>query len=131
MPGGTQEQLQKFAERQRKTTSAECAYRYFETTKNLDVSELLPKVTLPTLVMHKREDEVKAMTANRRTIGRKEAAGEDEQHLRLTFGHACERIHEIIRRMFELHRMKIKSQSLGRIFGCGERFRRVLIPQNS
>ena len=41
MPGGTQEQLQKFAERQRKTTSAECAYRYFETTRNLDVSELL------------------------------------------------------------------------------------------
>src|SRR5262249_23703519 len=31
MPGGTPEQLQKFAERQRKTTSAECAYRYFET----------------------------------------------------------------------------------------------------
>jgi pimeloyl-ACP methyl ester carboxylesterase len=29
MPGGTQEQLQKFAERQRKTTSAECALPLF------------------------------------------------------------------------------------------------------
>jgi pimeloyl-ACP methyl ester carboxylesterase len=50
MPDATQEQLQKFAERQRKTTTAECAYRYFETTRNLDVSELLAKVTVPTLV---------------------------------------------------------------------------------
>jgi class 3 adenylate cyclase/pimeloyl-ACP methyl ester carboxylesterase len=65
MPGGTQEQLQKFAERQRKTTSAECAYRYFETTRNLDVSELLPKVTAPTLVMHKRDDQIQPFDAGR------------------------------------------------------------------
>jgi Predicted hydrolases or acyltransferases (alpha/beta hydrolase superfamily) len=44
MPGGTQEQLKKFAERQRKTTSAECAYRYFETTRNLDVSGCCPRL---------------------------------------------------------------------------------------
>ena len=65
MPGATQEQLQKFAERQRKTTTAECAYRYFETTRNLDVSELLPKVTVPTLVMHKREDQMQPFEAGR------------------------------------------------------------------
>jgi class 3 adenylate cyclase/pimeloyl-ACP methyl ester carboxylesterase len=65
MPGGTQEQLQKFAERQRKTTSAECAYRYFETTRNLDVSDLLTEVTVPTLVMHKREDQVQPFEAGR------------------------------------------------------------------
>jgi len=66
MPGGTPEQLQKFAERQRKTTSAECAYRYFETTRNLDVSELLPKVSAPpTLVMHKRDDQVQPFEAGR------------------------------------------------------------------
>src|SRR5262245_59860031 len=65
MPGGTQEQLQKFAERQRKTTTAECAYRYFETTRNLDVSELLAKVTVPTLVMHKRDDQVQPFEAGR------------------------------------------------------------------
>jgi pimeloyl-ACP methyl ester carboxylesterase len=65
MPGGTPEQLQKFAERQRKTTSAECAYRYFETTRSLDVSALLPKVSVPTLVMHKREDQVQPFEAGR------------------------------------------------------------------
>jgi class 3 adenylate cyclase/pimeloyl-ACP methyl ester carboxylesterase len=65
MPGGTQEQLKKFAERQRKTTSAECAYRYFETTRNLDVSELLSKVTAPTLVMHKRDDQIQPFEAGR------------------------------------------------------------------
>jgi class 3 adenylate cyclase/pimeloyl-ACP methyl ester carboxylesterase len=65
MPSGTQEQLQKFAERQRTTTSAECAYRYFETTRNLDVSELLAKVKVPTLVMHKRDDQVQPFEAGR------------------------------------------------------------------
>jgi class 3 adenylate cyclase/pimeloyl-ACP methyl ester carboxylesterase len=65
MPGGTQEQLQKFAERQRKTTSAECAYRYFETTRSLDVSDLLAKVAVPTLVMHKRDDQVQPFEAGR------------------------------------------------------------------
>ena len=65
MPGGTPAQLQKFAERQRTTTSAECAYRYFETTRNLDVRELLSKVTAPTLVMHKRDDQVQPFEAGR------------------------------------------------------------------
>ena len=65
MPGGTQEQLQKFAERQRKTTMAECAYRYFETIRSLDVSDLLPKVSVPTLVMHKRDDQVQPFDAGR------------------------------------------------------------------
>lgn len=65
MPGATQEQLQKFAERQRKTTSAECAYRYYETTRNLDVSELLPQINVPTLVMHKREDQMQPFEGGR------------------------------------------------------------------
>jgi len=65
MPGGTPEQLQAFAERQRKTTTAECAYRYFETTRNLDVTDLLPKVRVPTLVMHKRDDQGQPFEAGR------------------------------------------------------------------
>jgi pimeloyl-ACP methyl ester carboxylesterase len=69
MPGGTPEQLQKFAERQRKTTSAEAAYRYFETTRNLDITELLAKVTVPTLVMHKRADQVQPFEAGRELAG--------------------------------------------------------------
>jgi pimeloyl-ACP methyl ester carboxylesterase len=65
MPGGTAEQLQKFAERQRKTTSPECAYRYFETTRDLDITDLLPKVKVPTLVMHVRGDQVQPFEAGR------------------------------------------------------------------
>jgi class 3 adenylate cyclase/pimeloyl-ACP methyl ester carboxylesterase len=65
MPGGTPEQLQRFAERQRKTTTAECAYRYFETTRNLDVSDLLAEIRVPTLVMHKRDDQVQPFEAGR------------------------------------------------------------------
>lgn len=65
IPGGTAEQLEKFAERQRKTTSPECAYRYFETTRNLDVTDLLPKVKVPTLVMHVRGDQVQPFEAGR------------------------------------------------------------------
>jgi pimeloyl-ACP methyl ester carboxylesterase len=65
MPGGTAEQLEKFAERQRKTTSPECAYRYFETTRDFDVTDLLPKVKVPTLVMHVRGDQVQPFQAGR------------------------------------------------------------------
>jgi class 3 adenylate cyclase/pimeloyl-ACP methyl ester carboxylesterase len=65
MPGGTPEQLARFSERQRKSTSPECAHRYFETTRNLDVTDLLPKVHAPTLVMHVRDDQVQPFEAGR------------------------------------------------------------------
>jgi class 3 adenylate cyclase/pimeloyl-ACP methyl ester carboxylesterase len=56
MPGATQEQADFFNELQRRTTSPECAARYLEAAGNLDVTELLSKVTTPTLVMHARGD---------------------------------------------------------------------------
>jgi pimeloyl-ACP methyl ester carboxylesterase len=101
MPGGTQDQLQKFAERQRKTTSAECAYRYFETTRNLDVSELLPKVTVPTLVMHKREDQVQPFEAGRELAvgipGSQFVALQGQNHFPLEQDPATERMLEEIK----------------------------------
>jgi pimeloyl-ACP methyl ester carboxylesterase len=42
----------------RQARDLKSAYRYFEITRNLDVSDLLAKVTVPTLVMHKRDDQV-------------------------------------------------------------------------
>jgi class 3 adenylate cyclase/pimeloyl-ACP methyl ester carboxylesterase len=101
MPGGTQEQLEKFAERQRTTTSPECAYRYFETTRSLDVTDLLPKVTVPTLVMHVRGDQVQPFEA-----GRELAAGipgarfvplQGQNHIPLENDPASQRIIEEIR----------------------------------
>jgi class 3 adenylate cyclase/pimeloyl-ACP methyl ester carboxylesterase len=65
MPQATHEQLEKFSEQQRVTTSPECAYRYFETTRSLDVTDLLPQVRAPTLVMHVRGDQVQPFDAGR------------------------------------------------------------------
>jgi len=56
MPGATKEQIDSFNDLQRKTASAECAARYFEATGQFDVVELLPKIRVPTLVMHARDD---------------------------------------------------------------------------
>jgi class 3 adenylate cyclase/pimeloyl-ACP methyl ester carboxylesterase len=56
MPTATKEQMDAFNELQRLSGSPDGAVRYLETVGELDVSELLPKVTTPTLVMHVRDD---------------------------------------------------------------------------
>ena len=56
MPDATKNQIESFNDMQRKTTSGECAARYFEASGNIDVVELLPQVRAPTLVMHARGD---------------------------------------------------------------------------
>ncbi len=101
MPGGTAEQLEKFADRQRTTTSPECAYRYFETTRNLDVTDLLPKVTAPTLVMHVRGDQVQPFEAGRELAagipGARFVALQGQNHIPLADDPVSERIQEEIR----------------------------------
>jgi len=56
MPGATADQAAFFNELQRRTTSPDCAARNFEADGQIDVSDLLGKVTMPTLVMHARGD---------------------------------------------------------------------------
>jgi class 3 adenylate cyclase/pimeloyl-ACP methyl ester carboxylesterase len=56
MPEANKQQVDAFNDLQRKTTSGEGAARYFETTGNIDVLDLLPKVKVPALVMHPRGD---------------------------------------------------------------------------
>ena len=56
IPEGTHEQADHFNELQRKTTSSECAARYFDVANSLDITDLLSKVKTPTLVMHVRDD---------------------------------------------------------------------------
>jgi class 3 adenylate cyclase/pimeloyl-ACP methyl ester carboxylesterase len=65
MPGATKEQAEWFNELQRRTTSPECAARYFETVGDFDVTDLLAKVTVPTLVMHVRGDLMHPFEAGR------------------------------------------------------------------
>jgi class 3 adenylate cyclase/pimeloyl-ACP methyl ester carboxylesterase len=56
MPDASKEQADTFNELQRRTASPENAANQFETTANFDITGLLAKVTVPTLVMHSRGD---------------------------------------------------------------------------
>jgi class 3 adenylate cyclase/pimeloyl-ACP methyl ester carboxylesterase len=66
MPGATKEQADWFNELQRITVSPETAVRIIETTDETDVTALLPRVSVPTLVMHAREDGRVPFEAGRR-----------------------------------------------------------------
>jgi pimeloyl-ACP methyl ester carboxylesterase len=56
VPDAPKELFDSFNEWQRLVTSGECAARYLLTTGEIDVRVLLPKVAVPTLVMHRRGD---------------------------------------------------------------------------
>lgn len=56
IPGGTMEQVQWFNNLQRVTASPENAIRITEAMAQIDVSDLLPRVRTPTLVLHCRDD---------------------------------------------------------------------------
>ena len=45
-----------FPKLQLKTTSPECAARYFDVVSDFDITDLLSEVKAPTLVMHVRDD---------------------------------------------------------------------------
>ena len=65
IPGATQEQAASFNELQRRTTSPECAARYFDVVGDIDITDLLARVTAKTLVMHVRGDLVCPIEAGR------------------------------------------------------------------
>jgi pimeloyl-ACP methyl ester carboxylesterase len=56
MPDATKEQADAFNELQRLSASAECAVRYWDAVSEIDVTHLLGKIEVPTLVMHVRGD---------------------------------------------------------------------------
>jgi pimeloyl-ACP methyl ester carboxylesterase/DNA-binding CsgD family transcriptional regulator len=58
IPGATHEQIHWFNELCRRTTTPEIAYRLLEARRTVDVRDLLPQISVPTLVMHARHDEV-------------------------------------------------------------------------
>jgi pimeloyl-ACP methyl ester carboxylesterase len=101
MPGATQEQADFFNELQRRTTSPECAARYFEVTGEVDVTELLGKVTAPTLVMHVRGDARVPLEAGRQMAsgiaGSRFIPLQGQNHLFLEHEPASERFFEEIR----------------------------------
>jgi DNA-binding winged helix-turn-helix (wHTH) protein/pimeloyl-ACP methyl ester carboxylesterase len=84
-PDGTPEQMQWFNDLQRMTTSTENAMRIMRATGDLDISDLLPQVKVPTLVLHCRNDASVAFDEGRRLAagipGAKFVALESRNHL--------------------------------------------------
>ncbi|MEZ5788681.1 MAG: alpha/beta fold hydrolase [Xanthobacteraceae bacterium] len=56
IPGGTPEQMKWFNDLQRIATSPDNAERIMRTAHNVDVTELLARIRVPTLVLHCRDD---------------------------------------------------------------------------
>jgi DNA-binding winged helix-turn-helix (wHTH) protein/pimeloyl-ACP methyl ester carboxylesterase len=66
IPDGTPEQVQWWNDLQRITTSPENAVRLRKVVDQIDVTHLLPQVTVPTLVLHCRDDAVQPFDEGRR-----------------------------------------------------------------
>jgi class 3 adenylate cyclase/pimeloyl-ACP methyl ester carboxylesterase len=66
IPGGTKEQADWFNELERITVSGDVAARIFEANGDTDVTALLPQVSVPTLVLHARDDARVPFEAGRR-----------------------------------------------------------------
>lgn len=58
IPGATDQQIAWFNDLCRRSTSGEIAAKLLEARGGLDVTGLLPKIRVPTLVVHARDDEV-------------------------------------------------------------------------
>ena len=66
IPDGTSEQMQWWNDLQRKTTTPENAARLRRAVDDIDISHMLSQVSVPTLVMHCRDDAVQPFEEGRR-----------------------------------------------------------------
>ena len=66
IPGATKEQMDWFNKLQRNTTSPENAVRLREVSANVDVIDLCAQVSVPTLVLHCRDDGIVTFDKGRR-----------------------------------------------------------------
>jgi pimeloyl-ACP methyl ester carboxylesterase len=66
IPGGSTEQMQWYNDLQRITTSPENAVRLRQVVDEIDVTDLLPRVKSPTLVLHCRNDAMQPFEEGRR-----------------------------------------------------------------
>jgi pimeloyl-ACP methyl ester carboxylesterase len=101
IPGGTLEQMKWFNDLQRITTSPENAARIREAMNNIDVTDLLERVTAPTLVVHSHGDAVVPFEEGRlmaaRIPGARFVALESCNHLILPGEPALDRFIDAIR----------------------------------
>jgi pimeloyl-ACP methyl ester carboxylesterase/DNA-binding CsgD family transcriptional regulator len=66
MPGASPEQMSWVDELMRRSTSTENAVAFRQARLDLDVTDLLPQLQLPTLVMHSRGDQMNPISGSRR-----------------------------------------------------------------
>jgi pimeloyl-ACP methyl ester carboxylesterase len=66
IPGATPDQMQWYNDLQRRTTSPENAVRIRRANDDIDVTDLLARVSVPTLVLHCRDDAAVAFEEGRR-----------------------------------------------------------------
>ncbi len=66
IPGGSKEQIDSLADLQRRTTSPANAAKIREAVDRFDVSNLLARVSVPTLVIHARDDGVHPLDQGRK-----------------------------------------------------------------
>ena len=101
IPGATHEQADSFNELQRRTTSPECAARYFDVVGDFDITDLLAKVKAPTLVMHARGDLIAPFELGRRLAagipGAHFVALQGQNHLFLEHEPASDRFFEEVK----------------------------------
>ena len=101
LPDGTAEHLDWFNELERISTSPDNAARMFEEYGNIDVTELLPLVSVPTLVLHSRGDAIASHKAGREMAtkipGARFVSLESKNHLILEHEPAWPRFRDEIR----------------------------------
>ena len=102
LPDGTVEQLDWFNELERISATPDNAARMFEEYGNIDVTELLPLVSVPTLVLHSRGDAIASHKAGRELAskipGARLVSLESKNHLILEHEPAWPRFRDEIRR---------------------------------
>jgi pimeloyl-ACP methyl ester carboxylesterase len=100
MPEASKEQMDSFNELQRRSATPEGAARYSETWGDIDIRDLLPKVTTPTLVMHVRNDSLVSFSFGKELAdgipGARFVAMEGKNHVFLEGEPASERFFEEI-----------------------------------
>jgi class 3 adenylate cyclase/pimeloyl-ACP methyl ester carboxylesterase len=65
LPGGTSEAVERLAWRQREAATAEMAAELIGRSRHIDVRDLLPRVRVPTLVLHRRDDQAQPFEGGR------------------------------------------------------------------
>lgn len=98
IPGASDEQIRWFNELCRRTTTPEMAARIMEFRMHIDVVDLLPRVSVPTLVLHARGDEAVPLSQGRLSAsgipGAKFAQLDSNNHILLEPEPAWERFKE-------------------------------------